>query len=188
MVFELLSNDRIKEALVGGNCELMRAGRGTSSVNAAPSSRQPDATPATRPANGVCQRMLLDEVGAVRAEAARAAIKARFKDVSAGTVPSSQNLRLDARASACDDPRITATLYDFDTDGVLRAITLVWVRPNGPVPAPICNERAHLLAMWYSRGLSRSPSRLQGQSDMARVVLQDVPERNLVLEAYASPR
>jgi hypothetical protein len=99
----------------------------------------------------------------------------------------SDNLRLDARGSACDDPRVNATPYDFDAGGVLRSLTLVWARPVGPAPAPIFNERVRLLSMGYAGGLTQSASRMQGQSEKARVVLQDIPERNLLLEACASP-
>jgi hypothetical protein len=54
-------------------------------------------------------------------------------------------------ASACDDPRVNATLYDFGAGA-----------------------------------LTQTPSRLQGQSDKARVVLQDMPEPQLLLGAYAA--
>ena len=51
------------------------------------------------------------------------------------------NLRIDLRGSACDDPRIKATLYDFDANEMLQSITYVWERPPGPAPAPIFQER-----------------------------------------------
>ena len=49
----------------------------------------------------------------------------RFKEPAIeGKEPNTGNLRLDLRDSACDDPRIKATLYDFDANGMLQSITL----------------------------------------------------------------
>ena len=51
----------------------------------------------------------------------------RFKEAAIeGKVPNTNNLRIDLRGSVCDDPRIKATLYDFDANGMLQSITFVW--------------------------------------------------------------
>ncbi len=74
----------------------------------------------------------------------RAMSDVRFKEAAIeGKVPNTNNLRIDLRGSACDDPRIKATLYDFDANEMLQSITLVWDRPPGPAPAPIFQERVH---------------------------------------------
>jgi hypothetical protein len=112
---------------------------------------------------------------------------ARFREPAIeGKVPNSNNLRIDLRGSACDDPRIKATLYDFDADGMLQAITVVWDRPAGPAPAPIFQERVSTLARFHSLPPPQSPGRLQADTSLGRLVLQDMPERNLLLEAYAA--
>ena len=131
--------------------------------------------------------MLLDRFGAAREAEVRQALQARFRETLVGTVPGTAQLRLDARGSACDDPRINAVLYDFDAAGLLRSLTLVWARPPGPQPAPIFSERARTLATLHGLSPPQSPSRLAGTSPTARIVLQDLPERSLLLEAYAAP-
>ena len=103
-------------------------------------------------------------------------------------MPGSGQLRIDARASACDDPRINATLYDFDAAGVLQAINVVWTRPPGPAPSPLFSERAALLARLFGLPAPASPSRLEGRSATARIVLEDQPERSLLLEVYSAPK
>jgi hypothetical protein len=79
-------------------------------------------------------------------------------------------------------------LYDFDAAGLLKSVTVVWARPPGPQPAPIFSERVKALAALHGLVPTPSPSRLSGTSPTARIVLQDLPERNLLLEAYAAPR
>jgi hypothetical protein len=103
-------------------------------------------------------------------------------------VPNTQNLRIDARGSACDDPRISATLYDFDGNGTLQSITYVWARPAGPTPAPIFSERMKTLSIFHSLPSPQSPGRLQADTSLGRLILQDMPERNLLLEAYATKK
>lgn len=88
----------------------------------------------------------------------------------------------------CDDPRIKATLYDFDTNGMLQSITYVWERPAGPAPAPIFNERVKTLSIVHALPPPPSPGRLQADTSLGCLVLQDMPERNLVLEAYAAKK
>jgi hypothetical protein len=143
----------------------------------------------SRPSQEVCRNNLLDKLGTVGSNQVRAMSDVRFKEAAIeGKVPNSNNLRIDLRGSACDDPRLKATLYDFDANEMLQSITYVWERPAGPAPAPIFNERARLLANWYAPGPTPSPSRWQGTSTTARVTLQDLPERALLLEAYAAPK
>ena len=113
----------------------------------------------------------------------------RFKEPAIeGKVPNSNNLRIDLRGSACDDPRLKATLYDFDASEMLVSITYVWDRPAGPAPAPIFQERVATLTRFYSLPLPQSPGRLQADTSMGRLILQDMPERNLLLEAYAAKK
>ena len=110
----------------------------------------------------------------------------RFKEPAIeGKVPNTANLRIDLRGSACDDPRIKATLYDFDGDGMLQSITYVWERPSGPAPAPIFQERVATLSRLHALP---SPGRLQADTSLGRLILQDLPERNLLLEAYAAKK
>jgi hypothetical protein len=111
-----------------------------------------------------------------------------FKEIAIeGKVPNTNNLRIDLRGSACDDPRLKATLYDFDADGMLQSITYVWDRPAGPAPPPIFQERVKTLSILHSSlPQPQSPGRLQGDTSLGRLVVQDMPERNLVLEAYAA--
>ncbi len=151
----------------------------------------PSPPPSTlsRPSPEVCRNTLLDKLGTVGSNQVRAMSDVRFKEAAIeGKVPNTGTLRIDLRGSACDDPRIKATLYDFDANEMLQSITYVWERPPGPAPAPIFNERARVLANWYAQGPTQSPSRWQGTSTAARVILQDLPERALLLEAYAAPR
>lgn len=80
-------------------------------------------------------------------------------------------------------------LYDFDANGMPQSITYVWARPAGPAPAPIFQERAGTLALNHP-GLPppQSPGRLQADTSLGRLVLQDLPERGPLLEAYAATR
>jgi len=144
----------------------------------------------SRPPPEVCRHTLLDKLGSVGVNQVRAMSDARFKEAPIeGKVPNSDNLRLDLRGSACDDPRIKAMLYDFDAQGMLQSVTYVWDRPAGPQPAPIFVERVRTLSLLHS-GLPapQSTGRLQGDTSIGRLVLQDMPERNLLLEAYSAPR
>ena len=140
----------------------------------------------SRPSPEVCRNKLLDQLGKVGVNQVRAMSDVRFAEPAIeGKVPNTNNLRLDLRASACDDPRIKATLYDFDAKGMLQSITLVWDRPAGPAPAPIFQERAKTLALHHpSLPQPQSAGRLQGDTSLGRLILQDMPERNLLLEAY----
>ena len=109
----------------------------------------------------------------------------RFKEAAIeGKVPNSNNLRIDLRGSSCDDPRIKATLYDFDANEMLQSITYVWDRPAGPAPAPIFQERVAALSRFHSLPPPQSPGRLQADTSLGRLILEDLPDRNLLLEAY----
>jgi hypothetical protein len=145
----------------------------------------------SRPSPEVCRNTLLDKLGTVGVNQVRAMSDVRFKEPAIeGRVPNSNNLRLDLRGSACDDPRVKATLYDFDANEMLQAITFVWERPPGPAPAPIFQERVYALSRVNPGGLPQpqSPGRLQADTIMGRLILQDMPERNLLLEAYKTKK
>ena len=106
-----------------------------SSAVAAPPTQMANAAPAPmpatpgRPSPEVCRQTLLDKLGTVGVNQVRQLADRRYKETLEGKVPNTQNLRIDARGSACDDPRLSATLYDFDANGMLQSITLVWARP-----------------------------------------------------------
>jgi hypothetical protein len=211
MFFEIVGPDRIKSVNVG--CPLVRVGApaanaaanattvpgnartGASGASAPPATGArpqvaavaPAPPPSTlaRPSPEVCRNTLLDKLGVVGVNQVRAMSDVRFKDLPIeGKVPNSNNLRIDLRASACDDPRIKATLYDFDANGMLQSITYVWERPPGPAPAPIFQERMTQLSRFHSLPPPQSPDRLQADTSLGRLILQDMPERNLLLEAY----
>ena len=143
----------------------------------------------SRPSPEVCRNKLLDQLGKVGVNQVRAMSDVRFKEPAIeGKVPNTNNLRIDLRGSACDDPRIKATLYDFDANGMLQSITLVWDRPAGPAPAPIFTERVSTLSRFHTLPPPQSPGRLQADTSMGRLILEDLPERNLLLEAYKTPK
>ncbi len=191
--FEFIDNNRIREVRMP-TCVLVRVGAASGATAAkapAPARAGPAATAGTasalpvRPAPGVCRQTLLDRLGTARIEQARKIIAGRFTQSTDGKVPGRpQGLRIEARGSACDDPRVDASLYDFEADGVLRSITYVWIRPPGPAPAPIFTERVATLARFHALPPPQSPGRLQAETSLGRLVLQDMPERNLLLEAY----
>jgi hypothetical protein len=164
------------------------AGAAQQVAAAAPSPPPPPST-LSRPSPEVCRNTLLDQFGKVGVNQVRAMSDVRFKEAAIeGKVPNTDHLRIDLRGSACDDPRIRATLYDFDANGMLRSITYVWTRPAGPAPVPIFSERITQLSRFHSLPAQQSPGRLQADTSLGRLVLQDMPERNLRLEAYAAPR
>lgn len=147
----------------------------------------PPATPA-RPSDDVCRLTVLDKLGAVGVNQVRQMADRRFRETIDGKVPNSQHLRIDARGSGCDDPRLNATLFDFDANGMLQSITYVWARPAGPAPAPIFSERVRSLSLHHRLPPPQSPGRLQADTSLGRLVLQDMPERGLLLEAYGARR
>ena len=211
--FEFASPDRM--TLVGvERCTLVRAGAAAPSATTAPpgnartAAASPSGPPAARalpqvasvapapppstlarPSPEVCRNRLLDKLGAVGVNQVRAMSDVRFQEPAIeGKVPNTNNLRLDLRGSTCDDPRIKATLYDFDANGMLQSITYVWDRPAGPAPAEIFSERVTHLTRVLSLPAPQSPGRLQADTSVGRLILQDMPERNLLLEAYGAQR
>jgi hypothetical protein len=212
--FEFASPDRM--TFVGvDRCTLVRAGAAAPSATTAPPGNAragtagsqapvagspppvaavapaPPRSTLSRPSAEVCRNTLLDQLGKVGTNQVRAMSDVRFKEMPIeGKVPNTNNLRIDLRGSACDDPRLKATLYDFDVNEMLQAITFVWDRPPGPTPAPIFQERLQTLSRVNPGGLPppQSPGRLQADTIMGRLILQDMPERGLVLEAYAAKK
>jgi len=156
---------------------------------AAVASSPPPSTP-SRPPREVCVNTMLDKLGTVGVAQVRAMAKVRFTEPAIeGKVPDTNNLRLDLRGSACgDDPRVKASLYDFDANGMLQSITMVWDRPAGPAPAPIFTERISTLSRFHTLPPPQSPGRLQADTSLGRLTLEDIPERNLMLEAYAAKK
>lgn len=191
MVFEFIAPDRVREKVASAasgdiaRCEFVRVGAPVDTAVAAPTPVR-----SSRPSDAVCSQTLLDKLGKVGVNQVRAMSDVRFKEPAIeGKVPNSNHLRIDLRGSACDDARLKATLYDFDADGMLQSITYVWDRPAGPAPAPIFVERVKTLSLNHP-GLPppQVPGRLQADTSLGRLVLQDMPERNLLLEAYAAKR
>ena len=214
MIFEVAGPDRIVDS---EGCALVRVGAAgaVAPANAAPApgNARPSATGSTappaagglpqvaavtpsppsstlsRPSPEVCRNTLLDKLGTVGSNQVRAMSDARFQEAAIeGKVPNTNNLRLDLRGSACDDPRIKATLYDFDANEMLQSITFVWERPPGPAPAPIFQERVAALSRFHSLPPPQSPSRLQADTSLGRLILEDRPDRNLLLEAYKAKK
>lgn len=198
--FDVSNPNRIVGA---GTCALVRVGSATPAAQVEPSKRAPAPSSAqapprdrvaiappvrstsSRPSPEVCRNTLLDKLGTVGTNQVRAMSDVRFREAAIeGKVPNSNNRRIDLRGSACDDPRIKATLYDFDANEMLQSITYVWDRPPGPAPAPIFQERVTQLSRFHSLPPPQSPGRLQADTSLGRLILQDMPERNLLLEAY----
>ena len=151
----------------------------------------PSPPPSTlsRPSPEVCRNTLLDKLGVVGSNQVRAMSDVRFKEPAIeGKVPNTNNLRIDLRGSACDDPRLKATLYDFDANEVLQSITYVFDRPAGPAPSQIFSERITQLSRFHSLPPPQSPGRLQADTSLGRLIIEDLPERNLLLEAYKAKK
>ena len=198
MFFDIVGPDRI---VWGGQCALVRAGAPAANAAAnmtttpsdarmaAASPTAPPRSTLARPSPEVCRNTLLEKLGTVGTNQVRAMSDVRFKEAAIeGKVPNTNNLRIDLRGSACDDPRIKATLYDFDANEMLQSVTYVWDRPAGPAPAPIFQERVATLSRFHSLPPPQSPGRLQADTSLGRLILEDLPQRNLLLEAYKSPR
>lgn len=54
--------------------------------------------------------------------------------------------------------------------------------------APIFQERVATLSRIHPLPPPQSPGRLQADTSLGGLILQDLPERNLLLEAYAARR
>ena len=165
------------------------SGRAPASPPAQVASTAPTQSTLSRPSPEVCRNNLVDKLGTVGSNQVRAMSDVRFKEAAIeGKVPNTNNLRIDLRGSACDDPRIKATLYDFDANEMLQSITYVWERPAGPAPAPIFSERVTQLSRFHSLPPPQSPGRLQADTSLGRLIIEDMPERNLLLEAYKAKK
>lgn len=202
LVFEFIGPDRVRETITASElatCEFVRVGAAAQAAGAGathsgavkPGTAQGPAiaaaTPSTRSdadAKG-CPTNLLDQVGRARLPDAQRAVLARFPNVQSRTLGNG-NTQLLGSGSRCDDIRLNATLYDFDANGTLQSITLMWARPGGPAPAPMFSERIKTLSLHHALPPPQSPGRLQADTSLGRLVLQDMPERNLLLEAYAA--
>ena len=199
MLFEIVRSDRIVSTI--GGCVLVRVGApaadaaanavtapGNARTAATRSSVPPaaDAMPQVaalapaqprstlaHPSPEVCRNTLVDKLGTVGTNQVRAMSDARFREAAIeGRVPNSNNLRLDLRGSACDDPRLKATLYDFDANHMLQTITYVWDRPPGPAPAPIFQERVTQLSRFHALPPPQTPGRLQANISLGRLILR----------------
>lgn len=205
--FDFVSPERVKVvplAAILDGCTLVRIGASSaaaqgeaasrsaaSPAKGAPPTQSASADPSRpwRAPDAVCSRGLHDKLGKVDVKQVRQTIEGRFRQTTDAKVPNTQNLRIDARGSGCDDTRIAATLYDFDASGVLQSITFVWPRAAGPAPAPIFSERAKELSLTHG-GLPapQSAGRLQADTVVGILLLQDLPEQNAVLEAYVAKK
>ncbi len=170
MGFDVVSPNRIEVFNLPG-CALVRVTGTTTATQSGPSNRAPPASGvgAPPPAAGaaksstaaaspsapstlsrlspeVCRNTLLDKLGTVGVNQVRAMSDVRFNEPAIeGKVPNTNNLRIDLRGSACDDPRLKATLYDFDANEMLQSITFVWERPawagaGADLPASVCRR------------------------------------------------
>jgi len=209
LVFKIVGRDRVQELTstrIGADpCTFKRVGTSTKAT-VAPASKAPTAqvaataaasvtaspSPAprsTRPSPEICAQTLLDQLGKVGVNQVRAMSDVRFKEPAIdGVEPNTGNLRIDLRGSACDDPRLKATLYDFDREGMLQSITYVWDRPAGPAPAPIFQERVKALTFFHKLPPPQSAGRLQADTSLGRLIIEDLPSRNLLLEAYKAKK
>lgn len=79
-------------------------------------------------------------------------------------------------------------MYDFDANLMLQSVTYVWARPPGPAPAPIFSKRIAQLSRFHKLPPPQSSGRLQADTSLGRLILEDLAERNLLLEAYKTPR
>jgi hypothetical protein len=145
----------------------------------------PSPTP-SRPPPEVCRNTLLDKLGKVGLNHVRQVAEQRYKEVREATVPNSRNPRIEARGSACDDPRVQAVFYDLNANGMLQSITYAWARPAGPKPSAVFQERLSTLSRFYSLPPPQSPGQLQANISTGLLVLWDIPDRSQVLEAYAA--
>ena len=60
---------------------------------------------------------------------------------------------------------------------------------HAAAPAPIFSERVQTLALLHSAlPPPRSAGRLQADTVVGRLILQDMPERNVMLEAYSAKK
>ena len=127
-------------------------------------------------------------MGKVGVDQVRAMPEVRFKKPAVdGKVPARNILRIDLLGDACDDPRIKATLYDFDANGMLQSIT--WSGSSGRAGAGAHLQRTCIDALALSFSAAAAVTvRLQADTSMGRLIMEDLPERNLLLEAYKAKK
>jgi hypothetical protein len=212
LIFQVVSRDRVQELTstrIGADpCTFKRVRTGTQAAK--PAASNSSATSAARtpvtaaasvaaiappqyslshPAPEVCRQTLLDKLGVVGVNQVRAMSDVRFKEPAIeGVDPKTGKFRIDLRGSGCDDPRIKATWYDFDAEGMLQSITYVWDRASGPAPAGIFQERVKSLSIFHRLPPPQAPGRLQAETSVGRLNLQDNPETRVVLEAYSAKK
>ena len=140
---------------------------------------------AWRPPPEVCRQTLLDQLGTVGVNQVRQLADLALQGVRHRRqgAEHAETCASTLRGSACDDPRIKATLYDFDANDELQSITYVWERRRAGAGADLQRAR-RALSRFHTLPPPQSPGRLQADTSLGRLILQDMPERNLLLEAY----
>jgi hypothetical protein len=200
LVFEFVGPDRVRQS----DCEFVRVVAPAQSAGIGGQAGRPAATAGARPAAapaptvaaaapsappGVgsrgCPTNLIDQVGRARLPDAQRAVLARFANVQSRTLGNG-NRQLLANGSPCDDARLHATLYEFNTTGVLQQVSLLWKRPGGPMPSPIFTERAAALARDFNAPAPQQLGTLEVVLPDRRIVLRDLADG--LLEAYGPAR
>jgi hypothetical protein len=187
MVFEFDGPNTIRLITDTEGCNLTRIGAPPPA--AAPGSQQAGNAPPTppvlstdgRPAPEVCRRVFLDEIGKARVADVRAVVKQRFADSQDGKTPGSQNLRLMARGSKCDDPRVGGVIYDFDQAGVLRQVIHAWTRPQTTFAETVANMGR----------IATSPPKVagahaDGATSLFRFTVDDMPAQQVVMVTFTA--
>jgi hypothetical protein len=67
---------------------------------------------------------------------------------------------------------------------MMQSVTYVWDRPPGLAPAPIFQERITQLPRFHSLPPPQAPGRFQADISLGRLIIEDLPARNLLPEAY----
>jgi hypothetical protein len=162
--------------------------RATTAPTTPPPTPAPTSTASTQPPHEICRQTFLDQLGTAGINPVRQVIERRFTSDTQGQVPGTSLTRITARGSACDDPRLSATWYDFAANGMLQRVTYVWQRPSGPLPSPMFAERINALSRFHPLPSPQSPGHLEADTSLGRLTLQDVPARNELLEAYVAKK
>ncbi len=211
LTFEVVSADRLNMIMVE-DCPMVRVGApapaGTTSrapardatpgptrgagpaappnrAAATPPTAPPPAPPvATRPSDEVCRSTFIDKLGAAGINQVRQVVDLRFRQSQQGPVPNSTLTRVEARGSACDDPRVSSVLYDFDTNGMLQAVTMVWTKASGAAAGTLFAERLKSLSIFHALPAPQA-GRLEADTLLGRLTLLDAPQLNQVFETYA---
>jgi len=143
----------------------------------------PPSMPATggRPPPEICRRAFVDELGRARIADVRAIVAQRFKDSQDGKTPGSQNLRLMARGSPCEDTRIGGVIYDFDQAGVLRQVIYAWQRPQTTFA-----ETVTTMGRYASAPLKVAGGHAEGAGSLYRFTVDDLPAQQVVMVTYTA--